>query len=154
MSIIVHKVIELVEELVKEYGITQARFSFNKIPDIKKTQLSNLKANLYKQVLKSLRLNPAHKNIRILLREQLDYATILYNKGLYNQSLKVLEKAKSTALEYEEKYLAYEIVEFEKVIESQYITRSMSNALGSDQLNAWTNSLELEFRLEIKTLKL
>jgi len=93
---------------------------------VSKQQLSNLKANLYKQVLKSLRLNPAHKNIRVLLREQLDYATILYNKGLYNQSLKVLEKAKATALEYEEKNLAYEIVELEKVIETQYITRSIA----------------------------
>ncbi|MFD0964879.1 hypothetical protein [Pseudofulvibacter geojedonensis] len=94
---------------------------------VSKQQLSNLKANLYKQILKSLRLNPAHKNIRVLLREQLDYATILYNKGLYNQSLKVLEKAKTTALEYEEKNLAYEIVELEKVIETQYITRSIAS---------------------------
>ena len=94
---------------------------------VKKQQLSNLKAHLYKQILISLRLNPAHKNIRIQIRELLDFATILYQKGLYKQSLKILEKAKSTALSKEEKYIAQDVVELEKVIESQYITRSLSN---------------------------
>lgn len=94
---------------------------------VKKQQLSNLKAHLYKQILISLRLNPSHQNIRIQIREQLDFATILYHKGLYRQSLKILDKAKSLAIANEEKNIAYEIVELEKVIESQYITRSISN---------------------------
>ncbi|NCO62556.1 MAG: hypothetical protein GW839_03710 [Flavobacteriales bacterium] len=94
---------------------------------VKKQQLSNLKAHLYKQILISLRLNPSHQNIRIQIREQLDFATILYHKGLYKQSLKILDKAKSLAISNEEKNIAYEIVELEKVIESQYITRSISN---------------------------
>ena len=84
-----------------------------------------MKAHLYKQILISLRLNPAHKNIRTIIREQLDFATVLYQKGLYKQSLKLLEKAKHIALENEEKYLAYEIVELEKVIETQYITKDL-----------------------------
>ncbi|RMB56957.1 hypothetical protein EAX61_12905 [Dokdonia sinensis] len=93
---------------------------------VTKTQLSNLKAHLYKQILVSLRLAPAHQNIRVQIREQLDFATVLYQKGLYKQSLKLLDKAKSMALENEEKNVAYEIVELEKVIETQYITRSIS----------------------------
>ncbi|TVZ57279.1 hypothetical protein OD91_2597 [Lutibacter sp. Hel_I_33_5] len=92
---------------------------------VSKQQLSNLKAHLYKQLLISLRMNPAHKNIRIQIREQLDFATVLYQKGLYKQSLKLLDKAKTMALDNEEKNIAYEIVELEKVIESQYITRSI-----------------------------
>ncbi len=94
---------------------------------VKKQQLSNLKAHLYKQILISLRLNPSHQTIRIQIREQLDFATILYHKGLYRQSLKILDKAKNLAIGNEEKNVAYEIIEFEKVIESQYITRSISN---------------------------
>ena len=94
---------------------------------VSKQQLSNLKAHLYKQILISLRLNPAHKNIRIQIREQLDFATILYQKGLYKQSLKLLDKTKNLALENEEKNIAYEVLELEKVIETQYITRSLSN---------------------------
>jgi hypothetical protein len=87
--------------------------------------LSNIKAHLYKQILISLRMNPVNQNIRIQIREQLDFATILYHKGLYKQSLKILDKTKVVAIEHEEKNIAYEIVELEKVIESQYITRSI-----------------------------
>ena len=92
---------------------------------IKKVQLSNLKSYLYKQILVSIRLNIPSQNIRYQLREQIDFATILYNKGLYKQSLKLLDKTKIQALENDEKLMAYEIVEFEKLIESQYITRSI-----------------------------
>ncbi len=92
---------------------------------VSKQQLSNTKAHLYKQILVSLRLNPVHQNIRIYIREQLDFATILYHKGLYKQSLKILDKAKIIAIEQEEKNIAFEIVELEKIIESQYITRSI-----------------------------
>jgi hypothetical protein len=94
---------------------------------VKKEQLSNVKAHLYKQILISLRLNPSHQNVRIQIREQLDFATILYHKGLYAQSLKLLDKAKGLALGHEEKNLAFEVIELEKIIESQYITRSISN---------------------------
>lgn len=94
---------------------------------VKKQQLSNLKAHLYKQILISLRLNPVHQNIRSQIREQMDFATILYHKGLYKQSLKILDKAKTLAKENEENNSAYEIVELEKIIETQYITRSINN---------------------------
>lgn len=90
-----------------------------------KQQLSNLKAHLYKQILVSLRLNPSHQNNRIQLREQLDFATILYQKGLHKQALKILDKTKQSALELDEKTIASEIIELEKVIESQFITRSI-----------------------------
>lgn len=99
---------------------------------VTKTQISNLKAHLYRQLLISLRLTPSHQNIRVQIREQLDFATILYQKGLYKQSLKLLEKAKGMAIENEEKNIAYEIVELEKVIETQYITRSIGTR--ADQL--------------------
>lgn len=93
---------------------------------VTKSQISNLKAHLYRQLLISLRLTPSHQNIRVQIREQLDFATILYQKGLYKQSLKVLDKAKTMAIDNEEKNVAYEIVELEKIIETQYITRSIA----------------------------
>ncbi len=92
---------------------------------VSRSQLANLKAHLYKQILISLRLNPANRDLPLQIREQLDFATILYHKGLYRQSLKILDKAKNMALEHEEKNTAYEILEFEKLIETQYITRSI-----------------------------
>ncbi|WP_412559514.1 hypothetical protein [Winogradskyella sp. MIT101101] len=94
---------------------------------VKKQQLANVKAHLYKQILISLKLNPSHQNVRSQIREQLDFASILYHKGLYKQGLKILDKAKDLAIANEEKNLAFEIVELEKIIESQYITRSISN---------------------------
>ncbi|WP_223559536.1 hypothetical protein [Chryseobacterium lathyri] len=90
-----------------------------------KQQLSNLKAHLYKQILVSLRMNPSHQNYRIQLREQLDFANILYQKGLYKQALKILDKTKQSALELDEKSIASESINLEKVIESQFITRSI-----------------------------
>ena len=93
---------------------------------VKKTQLANVKAHLYKQILISLKLNPSHQNVRLQIREQLDFASILYHKGLYKQSLKILDKAKELAITNEEKNSAFEIVELEKIIEAQYITRSIS----------------------------
>ena len=107
---------------------------------VSKLQLSNLKAHLYKQILISLRLNPQHKNVKLHIRGQLDFATILYQKGLYKQSLKILDKAKSFALKYDENASAYEIVEFEKLIESLYVTRSLSNR--TNELVSQTNHLK------------
>ncbi len=109
---------------------------------VKKQQLSNLKAHLYKQILISLRLNPSHQDIRIQIREQLDFATILYHKGLYKQSLKILDKAKNLAISHEEKNVASEIVDLEKVIESQYITRSISSR--ADELTIQAKELSLQ----------
>jgi hypothetical protein len=61
-------------------------------------------------------------------------------KGLYKQSLKILDKAKSFALKYDENTSAYEIVEFEKLIESLYVTRSLSNR--TNELVSQTNHLK------------
>ena len=116
---------------------------------VKKQQLANVKAHLYKQILISLRLNPSHQNIRSQIREQLDFASILYHKALYRQSLKILDKAKEVAIVNEEKNLAYEIVELEKLIESQYITRSISNR--ADELSIQARDLS---RANVITSKL
>ncbi|MHA6248360.1 hypothetical protein ACXYMU_10515 [Pontibacter sp. CAU 1760] len=94
-------------------------------PAVKKTQLANMKANLYRQLLSSLRLYHAGQNIDIQLHEQLDYARVLYNKGFYQQSLKMLEKVKLGAYQAEMQHIALMAIDFEKLIESQYITRSL-----------------------------
>ena len=107
-----------------------------------KQQLSNLKAHLYKQILTSLRMNPSQQNDRMQIREQFDFATILYQKGLHKQSLKILDKAKTQALDLDEKAIAYDILELEKIIESQFITRSISGR--ADQLIEQSEELSLQ----------
>jgi hypothetical protein len=98
---------------------------------IKKEQLSNMKAHLYKEILTSLKiLQQSVENYDIQIREYLDFAKILYNKGLYIQSLKLLRKAKMIARTYEANTILLELVEFEKMIESQHITRSLYSRSG------------------------
>jgi hypothetical protein len=94
-----------------------------------KSQLSNLKRHLYQHILTSLRLMEIHKNEEIQVREWIDYASILYGRGLYLQSLKLLAKAKVLAEKIKHDLLQLEIVEFEKKIESRHITRSSTERM-------------------------
>lgn len=118
-------------KFLKLFDIIDKQLKYNeeeilkKVPDIKPLQLPNLKANLSKNLLVSLRLMAQQTDVDIMLRQQLDYAKILYNKALYRQSLIMLEKAKLQAKKYSRELLCFEIVEFEKFIETQYITRSI-----------------------------
>src|SRR4051812_21402745 len=89
----------------------------SKFRAIKKEQLANRKAHLYKQILASLRLLETSENIDIQLHEQLDHARILYNKGLYIQSLKILEKAKENARAHKQHSFLVPILFLEKKIE-------------------------------------
>ncbi len=91
---------------------------------ITKSQLSNLKRHLYSQLLISLRLLHKKSDISIEIREQLDFARILYSKGLYMQSLKLLDRVKEIADGANQDLLHFEILEFEKLIEEKHITRS------------------------------
>ncbi len=106
----------------KEYDEDQI---LRKLPAIKKTQLSNLKAHLYKQLLISLRLLNRNNSEDIQIREMIDFARVLYDRGLYRQSLDTLQKAKTRSQRGKYYALTLEIIEFEKYIESQYITRSI-----------------------------
>ena len=94
-------------------------------------------------------MNPSHQNVRYQIREQLDFASILYHKGLYKQSLKILDKAKELSIINEEKNLAFEIVELEKIIEAQYITRSINTR--ADELTIQAKELS---ELNVITSKL
>ena len=89
-----------------------------------KGQLSNLKRHLYKQILTSLRMISTGRIKSIEIREQIDYAHVLYSKGLFRQSLKILQRAKKMALKEELDLLQLEIIEFQKMIESRHITNT------------------------------
>jgi hypothetical protein len=98
-----------------------------KNPEIRKQQLSNIKASLYRQILSSLRLIKDADNIDIQLNELMGFARILYNKGLYLQSLKTLEKLKEIASEHNQVTFMQQALFFEKKIEMLHITRSMQD---------------------------
>ena len=91
---------------------------------VKREQLSNVKSHLYKQILISLRLSISSTNKRLQLREQLDYVYILYNKGLYEQSLQMLQRVKAQAVKLDERSTEFQAIEFEKAIQTQYLSKT------------------------------
>ena len=111
-------------DILERTGGYDEDYLLRRIEGIKKSQLSNLKAHLYKQLLTSLRLLNRNKDEEITLREQIDYARILYNKGLYRQALDTLAKNRKRALSIDAHTTALAIAQFEKHIEGQYVTRS------------------------------
>ncbi len=117
------KFIQLFNILDKQDFYNEDRI-FKKISGLSKGQLSNLKRHLFTQILTSLRLIHIHKEIDIQIREQIDFARILYGKGLYLQSLKLLGRIEQIADAHHQDYLHMEILEFQKLIESRHITRS------------------------------
>jgi tetratricopeptide (TPR) repeat protein len=95
-----------------------------KVPGNTKSQLANLKAHLYKELLASLRLLKTTDNTDLQLSELLDNARILYNKGLKHQALHLLEKAKELARANQKFNALVQVVSLEKKIETLHITRS------------------------------
>ncbi|WP_078830490.1 hypothetical protein [Sediminibacterium ginsengisoli] len=120
------KIIQLFDALDKlsEYD---EKLLLKKLSSVEKPQLANLKTHLYKQVLASLRLLKTSESIDLQLHEQLDHARILYNKGLYHQSLKILDKVKDLALAYNQDSFLIQVISLEKKIETLHITRSMQD---------------------------
>lgn len=120
------KIIQLFDALDKMEHYDE-ELLLRKHKEIRKLQLSNLKAHLYKQVLSSLRVLRDEDNIDIRLHEQFDHARILYNKGLYQQSLKALTRIKELARSHNQITFLLQALFFEKKIESMHITRSFEN---------------------------
>jgi hypothetical protein len=76
-------------------------------------------------LLASLRLLKSTDSLDLQLTEQFDYAHILYKKGLFIQSLRILEKAKDMARVNHKFNFLPQIIALEKRIENLHITRSM-----------------------------
>ena len=83
---------------------------------VRKEQLPNLKAHLYRQLLISLRLLEPRRSEILKLHEQLDFAYILFDRGLYPQAEKILVKAAETAQHFEQHSLTLQITELHKQV--------------------------------------
>ena len=120
------KVIQLFDALDKMKHYEEEQL-LAKNPSIQKQQLSNLKAHLYREILASLRLLNQEENIDLQLHEQLDFARLLYNKGLYLQSLKILDRIKDLARANNQVTYILQVLFLEEKIEALHITRSMQD---------------------------
>ena len=138
------KVVQLFDALDKMKAYDEEQL-LAKNPAIQKQQLSNLKAHLYREILASLRLLNQEENIDLTLHEQLDFARILYNKGLYLQSLKILDRVKDLARANNQVTYILQVLFLEEKIEALHITRSMQDRAEklSDEV------LEVNYRLDL-----
>jgi hypothetical protein len=132
------KVIELFDALDKLIQYDEPLL-LKKLKTIKKPQLANIKVHLYKQLLASLRLLKSGESIDLQLNEQFDFAHILYKKGLFSQSLKILDKAKETAKTNRKVNFLLAAITLEKRIETLHITRSMQTR--AEQLSQEINEV-------------
>ncbi len=96
-----------------------------KVKSIDSAQLSNIKQHLYKQIMQGLRMLHTANDIDLKIREQIDYAVILYNKCLYQQSAKVLEKAKEMSKKFGKTVLLLDIHEMEKRQVIKFVRRNI-----------------------------
>ena len=117
------KFLQLFEAIDKQKNEDEEAI-FKGLGKIGKQQFSNLKRHLYKQIVTSLRLIHIKKDTSIEVREHIDFAKILYGKGLFPQSLKILTRAKRIAETNDLDLLILEILEFQKLIEARHITRT------------------------------
>lgn len=148
------KFIKLFDLVDKQKDYNESKI-LDKEPSIKGQQLSNLKAHLYRQILKSLRSFNSEEDIDLHIRELIDHSTILYNKCLYDQCVKMLEKAKHTAEKYDKNLLLLEITEFEKRLVTKYIRTNIEDKVSvlikaSDHINEKINNINTFSNLTIK----
>lgn len=141
------KIIQLFDAIDKLPEYNEALL-LKKVPDIQKQQLSNLKAYLYRQILAALRLLKTHESLDLQLTEQIDYAHILYKKGLFRQSLALIDKAKQIAKTNQKFLFLIPAIALEKRIESLHITRSGENR--AEELSK--DSLEISHHVHYTTV--
>lgn len=114
---------------VKLFDLIDTKTALDDDEIIKKLQLNstnqyaNLKRHLYSQILSTLRMLNVEKKPNIKIREYIDMAYILYDKGLYMQALKILNTAKKLCHQYGTDLSLLTILEIEKTIHSRHITR-------------------------------
>lgn len=87
-------------------------------------KMANLQRHLYGLLLESLRRQHRRHDPVIQVQEDLDYAHLLYDRGLYLEALVLLRRAKQRAKSLHLDLHHILILEFEKMIESHHITRS------------------------------
>lgn len=98
----------------EEYNEPELKEHFKKEKFIK--HLPSEKNHLYKQVLKSLRQFHGDVSIANILSQEIKNIEILYDKALFKEAKKFLNRAKKIAHEHEEFYYLTDLIAWEKVL--------------------------------------
>lgn len=124
-------------------------------PNLKPSQMSNLKAHLYQKILQSLRMYNASSLPNIQLHEMIDHAQLLFNKGLYNQCEQVLKKANKIARNSDNLELQLEILKWEKQVLSHNIGKDIQEKVdeivnNAKEVSSRINNINLFTNLQVK----
>lgn len=95
--------------------------------NIKKEQLPNMKAHLYKQLLVSLRMLNVRHSALLELQEQIDFVRILLDRGMCNHASRLLDKAAARADELEQNVMMLQIIELRKQVQEDNASGEMTN---------------------------
>jgi len=114
------KVVKLFNHLNKVDEYDESKL-LKQVPEIKAEQLANQKAYLYQKILQALRLYNSPKIIDLQIREQIDFAQILFERRLYSQGLSALKKARKLASLQENLEQQLEILKMERGVLLQTI---------------------------------
>lgn len=100
-----------------------------KLKEVTKPQLYNLKSHLYKELLASLRLLKSNDSLDLQINELFESAHILYKKGLFYQSLRIIDRAKEMAKLNQKFFFLPLILSLEKRIEALNITNTFGSRM-------------------------
>lgn len=125
-----------------------------KLKDITRAQLPNIKRHLYSQILAGLHLLAQKRIPSVQGRDYITYAEILYERGLYLQSLKILEKALKIAEKEGYEMMKLHILEKQKLIEARHITRT--GTLKNEELMSTAEKMltEVNHTVRLSNLKM
>ena len=116
---------------------------------IKKGQLPNTKAHLYKQILISLRILMVQHSLSMQVKESVEFAGILYDKGLYKQAEKNLHKLKEQSIALNMHTTTLEIISLIRRIEDSHQTKNIANNIGATDKLVNQTSTELNYISEL-----
>ncbi len=128
-------------DVVDKLNEYDEKILLKKMDGVTKPQLANLKTHLYKQILASLRLLKSTDSMDLQLNEQFDYAHILYKKGLFMQSLRIIDRAREIAKINQKFYFLPQLIALEKRIEGLHITRHIQHR--ADTLSTEANDVNM-----------
>ena len=104
------KIIKIFNRICKQTSYNEKEI-LKKEKSLMREQMPNLKAHLFSQIMKCLSVM-SYKDPDMEVISLMNHSRILYNKCLYNEALKTIEKAKRTALKNDTMVLLLEILTF------------------------------------------
>lgn len=107
------RIFDLIDDM-DEYDEEVVKETFKNERFIK--HLPSEKNHLYKLILKSLRGYYGENSISSLLQQEIKNIEILYNKGLFHECSKFLQRAKKIAAKHDRFYYWFELLHWEKTL--------------------------------------